>query len=465
MSKLFLQYLVVGCFLFLLLGTVHRREPSVGLEPALAYFKKASNDFAVSTAELQAAIRLIDARDRKTVDLAKAALRNSRIHYKRIEYFLAYFFPYAAGAYNAPAKPEIEEPTLEYQEPTGLQYIEALLFEENVAARKATLLQQADLIYSSAADLNALLYNFQGDDKQLLESLRIELVRIITLTIAGFDAPLLKSGLAEAREALAVMDITLQPFLNKPGKTADSIDYYLKGARNYLKENQDFDSFDRLSFLSRQALPLQHQLNKFINEQGLELNTIPVLNGNARNIFSPEAMHLSAFTTEKNMAAGPVIQLGKILFSENALSGNNSRSCATCHQPEKYFTDGLAKSIAFSGHSIVKRNAPTLLYAGFQQTQFWDGRVKSLTDQIKMVLTSPVEMNANQQEIIKRLLQQPAYQKMFAEAFPQQKDSLITMNTIANALAAYIFTLKPFNSPFDKYLQGNKKAMSAEQIK
>ena len=71
-----------------------------------------------------------------------------------------------------PVKVEIEEPYMEYQEPMGLQVIESMLFEKNVIERKTELLQQVDVVYSSAKDINALLYGFSGIDKELLESIR-----------------------------------------------------------------------------------------------------------------------------------------------------------------------------------------------------------------------------------------------------------------------------------------------------
>jgi cytochrome c peroxidase len=464
LKKCFL-YLVICLCVSVSFGTGNPRQNSAGVDSAIVYFKAASQEFAASTAELQSAINRIDNQDKKSIAAAKAALKNSRIHYKKIESFLEYFFKHAAVTYNAPAKAEIEEPTLEINEAAGLQQIEALLFEEDVASRKEALKQQADFIYSSAVDLNSLLHHFKADDQQLLESLRLELVRIMTLSITGFDAPFLKSGLEESKAALAAMANTLQPYLNKPGKTADSAAYYLKGSLHYLQKNQDFDSFDRLAFLTEYMLPFQQQLNKYVKEQGLGLNTVPALNDSAKNLFSPDALHLNGFPNGGNLLAAPVVKLGKALFFENALSGNHSRSCATCHNPQKAFTDGLPRSLALDGHSFVPRNAPTLLYAGLQQTQFWDGRVKSLQEQIKEVISNPVEMNGKPEEITKWLRNQANYKRMFTEAFPEEKDSLISLHTASTAITAFISTLNPYNSPFDKYIQGNKKALSADQVK
>ena len=176
---------------------------------------------------------------------------------------------------------------MEYDEPIGLQVIEGLLFENNVEANKDALLQQADVVRSSASDLNALLYGFQADDKQILESIRLELIRIITLGIVGFDAPLLKSGIAESEAALEAIEYVLHPYLTEGTKRFDNVSKYLAGSLHFLKSNQDFDQFDRLAFLTKQILPLQRHLGLLIKELNLELNTtVGSLNYGAGDIFS-----------------------------------------------------------------------------------------------------------------------------------------------------------------------------------
>ena len=261
---------------------------------------------------------------------------------------------------------------------------------------KIELLQQADVVSSSASDLNALLYGFQADDKQLLESIRLELIRIITLGIEGFDAPLLKSGIAESEAALEAIEYVLQPYLTAGTEQSDSVSKYLAGSLHFLQSNRDFDQFDRLAFLTKQILPLQRHLGLLIKELNLELNTTEgSLNYRAGDIFSVDALNIRSFPHEGNPDSS-LVQLGRQLFFESGLSGNNKISCATCHDPAKHFTDALPQSVAFDGHSNVQRNAPSLLYAGFQYQQFWDGRAKSLEDQVRAVINNPQEMNGGE---------------------------------------------------------------------
>ena len=157
--------------------------------------------------------------------------------------------------------------------------------------------------------------------------------------------------------------------------------------------------------------------------------------------------------------------MGKELFFEKSLSGNGMVSCASCHNPANYFTDNLEKSIAFNGISVVNRNAPTLLYAAFQHGQFLDARAQSLEEQIEQVLFNKKEMNAKLPLLIKRLNKNKHLVQLFHTSFPNsKKDSIISIQNIALAIASFERTLAPMNSPFDNYMCGDKNVLSNEQI-
>ncbi|MGY0036154.1 hypothetical protein [Pedobacter sp. NJ-S-72] len=151
----------------------------------------------------------------KRINDAKKALKNSRMAYKRIEFFMDYFFHSSSLIYNRPAKIEVEEPYMEYQEPSGFQVMEAMLFDTKPLLHQKDLAEQAELLSSSAADLPSLLYSFEANDGQIFESVRLELVKVITLSITGYDAPELKSGIEESYESILAIQKVLSPFLRK----------------------------------------------------------------------------------------------------------------------------------------------------------------------------------------------------------------------------------------------------------
>jgi len=378
---------------------------------------------------------------------------------------MEYFFQYPVNLYNRAPVFEVEEPYMEYQSPVGLQYIESLLMEPDAFSHKKELLDQCEVLYASASDIPSLLYDLKVEDAALLESDRLELIRIMTLGISGYDAPSLKSGIAESAVALRAMKENLQPLLvDHSGQRADSIVHYLDIAIEYLNVHSDFDRFDRLGFLTRTAMPLQQHLALFITELDLDLNTHPALNHASINLFSKNAISLASFSRGTGDAnARQLAAIGKELFFEKALSGNLSRSCATCHNPEKFFTDGLVKSKTLDGKGVVMRNAPSLYYAAWQYSQFYDGRATSLEEQIKAVLQNPLEMDANPDTVLRRLNESAHYRSIFRTAWPDA--TRIGLDQVTVALAAYEQTLAPFNSPFDRYIGGDTLAMNASQKK
>jgi cytochrome c peroxidase len=149
------------------------------------------------------------------------------------------------------------------------------------------------------------------------------------------------------------------------------------------------------------------------------------------------------------------VQLGKQLFFDPRLSGDNQMSCATCHIPEKAFGDGLVRSKGADGRPLA-RNTPTLLNVGFYSAFFWDGRAESLEQQALGPIQSAEEMHQDLGELVQELRSVPGYASQFQEVFgrPTNQDD------IARALAAFERTLVTRNSPFDRYLAGENRALS-----
>lgn len=158
-----------------------------------------------------------------------------------------------------------------------------------------------------------------------------------------------------------------------------------------------------------------------------------------------------------NPATPEKIALGKQLFFDPRLSGDNSKSCASCHLPEKAFSDALPRAKGLVGKEL-SRNTPTLLNVGFYSAYFWDGRAGSLEEQALFPIQSPDEMNQDLPALEKELNAIPGYVAQFEAVF----GSPVTAANIAKALAAFQRTLVSGASPFDRYLAGDKSALSEE---
>jgi cytochrome c peroxidase len=154
------------------------------------------------------------------------------------------------------------------------------------------------------------------------------------------------------------------------------------------------------------------------------------------------------------------VELGELLFFDPRLSGNNKMSCATCHIPERAYGDGLARSPGSDGKPL-ERNTQTCLNVGFFNAFFWDGRAASLEEQALGPIASSVEMNQNLSRLETELSAIPAYVTAFKQVFNTEPNQ----DGIAKALAAFQRTLVTEPSPLDRYLSGDKDALSAEAKK
>lgn len=437
-------------------------ESDIGATNAVNIFNQHTILFSASVKDLYGSVKLIG-KDTSSVIRARECLKQCRLQYKRLAFFTSYFFPSETAIYNAPPKYEVEEPELELVEPMGLQQIEALLYDDNVPAHKNELLAQADAVYTSANDLKSLLYNFKATDSQVLESLRIEMIRINALYISGYDAPLLKTGMLEAAEANKAMLQVLQPYFKQNAVDGKGLEQTLTSAIDYLSVHNQFDAFNRMEYLKKYGLPMQHQLSVFIKKEKLELNTTAYLDYNAPNMFSRGFLKNMDTSVRKNQTE--IMALGKRIFFDTGLSGNGKVSCATCHRPEQFFNDGKVKSASLVADSVLKRNTPTLLYSGKQHFQFWDGRAANLSEQVKTVIFNPLEMGGKPELLVKNIVGAARYSATFKNLFPDSKTTKQYINDIALSVAVYVNSLNPLNSPLDRYMNGDERAMTADQIK
>jgi cytochrome c peroxidase len=163
-----------------------------------------------------------------------------------------------------------------------------------------------------------------------------------------------------------------------------------------------------------------------------------------------------------NPATAQTIALGRKLFYDNRLSANNSISCASCHNPQLNFTDGRPHSTGVSGKT-GQRNAPTIVNAAFGRLQFWDGRAKTLEEQVGGPMANIAEMNQPHEVAVSKLNKDLDLRRDFEKAFGKGR---ITLAKIEQAIASFERTLVSGNSAFDRYeYGGDKTALSPAAIR
>jgi cytochrome c peroxidase len=150
------------------------------------------------------------------------------------------------------------------------------------------------------------------------------------------------------------------------------------------------------------------------------------------------------------------VDLGKMLFFDPRLSHSNRMSCGTCHNPSLGWSDGLPTALG-DDMQALPRATPSIANVAFNQLQMWDGRFKTLEDQVKGPITSPTEMNGSLEEILTKMKALPGYVEAFDKAYPGEG---VTADTIAKAIASFERTVVSRDSPFDDWLQGNEDTVS-----
>ena len=155
-----------------------------------------------------------------------------------------------------------------------------------------------------------------------------------------------------------------------------------------------------------------------------------------------------------NQPTAAKIALGKQLYFDPRLSSDDTISCASCHDPNKGWSNGAAFAKGVGG-AMGGRSAPTIINTAYFRQQFWDGRAKTLEDQALGPIQAGVEMNMKLEDLIPKLNKIEGYKKQFNDVFGNDASA----STIAKAIAAYERTILSGNAPYDEYRAGNKKAL------
>lgn len=154
------------------------------------------------------------------------------------------------------------------------------------------------------------------------------------------------------------------------------------------------------------------------------------------------------------------IQLGKQLYFDGRLSADGKISCATCHSPKTGWAGHDATDTGIGGQ-VGTRNSGTVLNSGYMKYQFWDGRARSLEEQALGPIHNPVEMGETLENVVRKLNSIPGYKRQFREVFGTD----VTTNGIAKAIAAFERTIVSGPSPCDRYLAGDKAALTPAAIR
>jgi cytochrome c peroxidase len=384
-----------------------------------------------------------------------------RACYKKIESLIGYYFDSYVARLNGPPIPYFEESEayIMENEALGMQVIEGFIFQKQNSGYDSALKYQMDELLRYAVELSSVHEAMDITDANLFDAFIEEVYRITALGITGFDSQTAQQSLPECTAALEGLlhFITFYQslFEEKMPGAYQQLESLFKDAVSYLEKNSQFNRFDRLTFIVKYLNPITKIIGDFkiINDWS-DNKSAHYLSAIRKNgtLFNPGAFNVFRFLGDFTTTSKKV-EFGRQLFFEKQLSSNNKQSCAGCHQPEKAFTDGLKTSEALDGHSVLKRNAPTIWNAALQRNLFADNRGRGLEDQVLQVLNNSKEMHGSAKAVAEKVLNMKKYSDIYKEAYPNAKAE-DAVNNICNAIACYERTLIALNSKFDKHMHG-----------
>jgi cytochrome c peroxidase len=392
----------------------------------------------------------------------------TRFAYKQIEAIAEYYFNYYAVKLNGPPIVffEEDEPDIGQQQPAGMQVVEGLIFPVYNTANKKELVKAMEELLADTRYMQATNESFTFNDEYIFDAVTEELFRITALGITGFDSQAAVNALPECAAAITgVQKILLFYKQDFEAVRFNELQKLFAAAQVYLKQNAGFAAFNRMQFITAYLNPITKIVGEYKTAKRFGENKSAMFYSTVKKNNTLFAQHI--FDVNKylddNTTSAEKISLGKKLFFDTQLSKDNKRSCASCHNPAKAFTDGLATSVATDGHSSLPRNAPTIFNAALQRNLFLDNRSPSLEDQVMQVLNNASEMHGSAQRAAEKIIVQKEYAGSYAKAYPAAATDNAAQN-ICNAIACYERTLIALNSKFDKHMRG-QPVLSGNEIK
>ena len=387
----------------------------------------------------------------------------SRKWYKHAEPLLIAYDYENYISINAPnlLKVEMEDITeVKKMKPKSYQVLEEYLFGSDIISNK----ELHRVSYYLQVRIPFIRKNhiiIKQRDRHHLKMIRDGIINIATKGITGFDSPILANSLIEAvysyQSIKKVLNIYKSTF-----KNANLHTNWINEIDNSISQlkSDSFDNFNRYLFIKNHSNRQLELVNATANDWNIQLSQSRPLNPTSTNIFSETFFNKKIFSMPHSPnITEERIELGKTLFNDKSLSISGTMSCATCHIQEKAFTDGNKLAIGLDG-TPLQRNTPTLAYAMYQKTFFYDGRADELEGQIVNVVNNKNEFHIDLNTIEKRIKENTKYKQQFDSLY----NGKVSNFNVRNAIATYIRSLTPFNSKFDRNMQKKENTLSNQEI-
>lgn len=410
-----------------------------------------------------------------------AAIARARQKLKAIDFWLRYFEPIAYKKVNGPLPVEWENEVFEkYERPykrdgSGLTLAELYLEEEHFSKDSLARLVQLSIEAVKVFHEDSITSQLKTHHHFFLCN-RLYLLNLAAIYTTAFECPETGNVIPELRAMLAdVKELYLnynKTFTTYP-VTSEYFTLYDKAIMFAVSQPSDFTQFDHYTFIKDYINPLFAINQKMIqqyNVKTISFNDYTLNNAAAsifdKSLYTPQNTKGIYSLVNNPKTLTEIRAVGKMLFYDPILSGNNMRSCASCHKPKEFFTDTTAAtSLDFNRSERLPRNTPSLINVVFNHLLMLDGKHISLQNQGKDVITNPKEMSSTEKEVIEKVMSCKEYKsafKKFLKLTPEENK--ITLNHIVSAITFYYRDFSDYYSPFDETMNSNKP-LSAEAIR
>ncbi len=390
-----------------------------------------------------------------------------RLSLKSMDFWLRYLEPVSYKKINGPLPVEWETEVFEkFEAPykrqgAGLTLAALYLEEENISRDTLLKLVQASVQATEVFNADSVTGQLSSHHHFYLCN-RLFLLNLAAIYTTGFECPDTANILPELNHLLktvyGIYNSFNQSFPNTP-LPANYLELYKSAVGFVNRQAGNYLAFDHFTFVKNYVNPLFSLNQKLIRDYGVvsKSNMDYSLNKNSNSIFSkdlyrgqnPKGVFLRVYDKE---VLAEIEKIGKMLFYDPLLSGNNKRSCASCHDPNQHFTDTLrTTSLQMDGANRLPRNSPSLINAEYNHLLMLDGKHISLQSQTKDVITNSLEMGAKEEEVLEKIMSCREYRqafKKFLKYTPQEKE--VGMEHIASAVTLYYSKFSHYYAPFDK---------------
>ncbi|MXS70654.1 cytochrome C peroxidase [Flavobacteriaceae bacterium W22] len=408
-------------------------------------------------------------------------IKQCRKRMKTVDFWIRYFDPVNYKMINGPLPVEWETEVFEkFEKPyrrdgAGFTLAQLYLEEENINKDSLELLIQKSLTATKMYQFAEIKDNLKNPETFYFCN-RLFLLNLATIYTTGFECPETENVITEMHDMLSQVKTIYEAYNESFPKTSISESYlelYKKTIKFVENQHKDYTKFNHFVFVRDYINPLfalnQQQIVQygFYSKNNLDFT----LSNDVKSIFDKNLFFAQNIKGEFSFVkdSGTLRQidsLGKLLFYDPILSGNNERSCVSCHKSENFFTDNsVTTALQYNGKNLLERNAPSLVNAPYNHLMMLDGKFLDLKQQGEAVITNPIEMGSTKKEVLEKVLSCPDYKKNFKNILKKLPDhpKEVKFDHIISALTTYFGKYSQYYSKFDRAMKKNE-ILSEDEI-